>query len=158
MCRRRKNSPVCVCMCVFFSTWSSRSGEVYSGSNLAIFAHEGCLWPWCVRVGKEGIGRCYNGTRWSTVFRLLDTCFGHSGHSLAQPVTDTLFLAYLGRYVPIIKTSKGEKRESNKGAKCVLRSLWVKCWMQFTLKTFIYFRACKGVKLFLIWLQIFLWR
>lgn len=65
------------------------------------------------RAEEGGVGRTHNGIKWSTLFRLLDICFCHSGHSPAQPVPDTFLLMYLNRYVPRVKT---DKREQSKGS------------------------------------------
>lgn len=61
------------------------------------------------RAEEGGAWRTHNGIKWSTLFRLLDICFCHSGHSPAQPVPDTFFLMYLNRYVLIVKTDKREQ-------------------------------------------------
>lgn len=66
------------------------------------------------RAEEGGVGRSHDGIKWSTLFRLLDICFCHSGHSPALPVPDTFVLMYLSRYVPVVKTDKRtEQRKSN---------------------------------------------
>lgn len=61
------------------------------------------------RAEEGGVGRTHNGIKRSTLFRLLEICFCHSGHSPAQPVPDTFLLMYLNRYVPIVKTGKRDQ-------------------------------------------------
>lgn len=65
------------------------------------------------KAEEGGVGRPHNGIKWSTLFRLLDICFCHSGHSPAWPVPDTFLLMYLNSYVPIVKT---DKREQSRGS------------------------------------------
>lgn len=59
------------------------------------------------RVGEKGIWRSHNEIKWSALFRCLDICLCHSGHSPTQPV-NTAFLMCLSGCFLIVKTGKSE--------------------------------------------------
>lgn len=106
--------------------------------------------------GRFGEG----GIRWLMLFRLQDICFCHSVLSPAYPVPGTFFSCVLEQ---VCSCSQGwlettDRRKSNKGSRCVRRSLWTKCWMQCTQKSLSHLRAWKAIKLFLKWLRILLSR
>lgn len=109
MCMWRKNKCVCVFVCVYFSllevfkkTMICAMGQIWQLLLVKTICGHGSN-----RVGEKGIRRSQNEIKWSALFRCLDICLCHSGHSPTQPVK-TVFLMCLSRCFLTVKKDKRE--------------------------------------------------